>query len=202
MTSFWARAWRRFQSPSVLPLRVTTFILCVWLALYGGIGFCHPGFPRGLAYAGVLFGICGAAVLFWETNLAPDEVTRITYSIQTAGQSPNLTRSDRQTVMIAAITGCSFTALIDWSAWHLNQRSPNPWRLAVQLAVGFMFAVAPSLALYSLIKVARRWLRKQADLLRDQPHLHESAIQRYTRGLGFIFLILSGVCQLPALLGG
>jgi len=50
MTSFWARAWRRFQSPSVLPLRVTTFILCVWLALYGGIGFCHPGFLRGLAY--------------------------------------------------------------------------------------------------------------------------------------------------------
>lgn len=192
------RLRRRLSAPGALPLRIRTFLSGLCMAFFLGIGIFQPSFTKGLAYAGILFGIGGSSVLYWETGIAPDEVTRLANHIASAGHSPNLSKSERDTVFLIAVMGLVCGSIIAFTMWAVNQQSPNPERFAWRLTGCAAYAIIPSLSIYYMFKQARQWLHSQATLLRDPPY--EEAVKRYFRSCGFMFLVIAGLLQIPDLL--
>ncbi len=193
-----SRVPRNINRPGTFPPRIRNFLSCVWVASFLGIGLFRPGFTRGLTYLGLLLGICGAAVLYWETSLAPDEATLLANGIEAAGRTPNLAKSDWEAILIASFFSVLSGAVICFAAWNIDQHSPNPYRLAWQLLGGVAYAVVPPCSLAYTFRGARRWLHKQIFLLREQSH--DAMAKQYFRKIGFVLLVLSGVFQIPDIL--
>jgi hypothetical protein len=174
------------------------------LAMGGfGVPLFRPSFLVGIAFVGILLGMCGAAILYWETNLVPDEVTKITNVIMAAGDSRSLNRRERHSLLVVSLESGIFGVLIGLLSFRVYQGSPNRWRFAVELEVSVLCALMPPTTYYAAMKWARLWFHRQAETLgrfNQRPAQRLLIIRSWLRLLGFVALWLAGLLQLPALL--
>jgi hypothetical protein len=196
--AFLGMKWPRRDDPNILPFRVRRFATAHWLVGSLGVWWLWPDWAGASAYAGVWLGMCGAAFLWWEADLPPHEVTALTNVMINAGESPNLTKSERRGVYHIGLLSLFLAILISLVAWHVYEQSQNGWRFAVQLELCLAFFIVPPVVYYLLIKKSRDWFYKQAEGLRPLPiEDQEMIFKRHLRLLGFIFLYFAGLLQIP-----
>ena len=111
MASTW-RKWLRADGPNIVPLRVRTFGAFHWLWEVS-VSSCF-GLDFWLASLSWEYYWECAARLYCirETNLVPDEVTKITNVIMASGDSRSLNRRERHSLLVVSLESGIFGVLI------------------------------------------------------------------------------------------
>jgi hypothetical protein len=201
------RAWSSAQinrDPNLFPVTLRRDI-AITLVVTSAISFwliAKIGFLRVLNADGVILGIFGARLLYWETVATKEELESIGNQIAGAGSSTNLSFGE-----YTHITALSQFGLLVFGFATIGilviARFKGTLGLHTALIIGFLFLWCqfPAFGMGLLIKLTRRWcngwLRRFPASLGEA---RKDEIKRVLRASGFISLFVSGVMQLLALL--
>jgi hypothetical protein len=159
----------------------------------------HLGLAVALQACGIVVGIFGADVLYWETVADVQELRGIYNETARMGASMKLS--------LGAIVGVIVFALLGfWMAWLQGavivlsaKHNPNQVGLytALRVLVVFIFYALPAVGAYGGEKWMHRFCNRWAERFRASPDM-TAEIKRFLRLIGFRSLFFAGLAQLPA----
>jgi len=157
-----------------------------------------------MAFLGIVAGMFGASVIFWEARLNADDVGRVTRSIMQSGQQLNLTKGDWRSLIGMTIFSIIVAGLLWTIAWSVYQKSGNGWRLSGQIQlITFLFVAIPFAAHWYYIKNTRRWFYQSANFLRtSSSEQQERFVKDRLRFIALGCLLVAGFLQIPMILWG
>src|SRR5262249_41913907 len=96
------------RDPKILPLKARVF--CAFIYVFIGMtyiwGLHYIGVPRTLAACGIILGVFGAGVLYWETVADIQELQSVSYETDRFGRSStNLSPSGFGVILVFAGLG-------------------------------------------------------------------------------------------------
>jgi hypothetical protein len=191
------------RDPNILPPYARTFGAAIFVSI-GLIYIWGPGslgFRRTLAACGLVLGVFGAGVLYWETVAPVQELRTVHNDFARVGSTKKL--SIGQIAGVIAFAGLGFvTAYLQAAVFVLSAKgNPNAvgWHTALRVGVVFLvYALAP-LGTYGAAKWQRRFCNRWAERFRVSQD-PTAEIKRFLRLIGFRSLFFSGIAQLPATL--
>jgi hypothetical protein len=206
MKRVFARITNRISShinrdPNIFPFSlrrdVVIALVCIaaiFLELIGKSGFLHV-----VAACGIVVGIFGARMLYWETVATNEELKSVGNQIAGAGISTTLSSSERTQVAALFTFGLVIFFLFLF-AFPITKY--HELHTAALFTGGlFLWCFFPPVGMYLLIKLIRRrcnrWLKSFAA---SEDDARKVEIKRILRATGFISLLVSGIMQLPAAL--
>jgi hypothetical protein len=196
----WYSKITRRDDPNILSYKarkcVAFHFLIVGLILMFNVGTLHT-----LAACGIVFGVFGAGVLWWETVAKDPDLQSVISEIVRIGSSTKLSFVDRGYVAILYQLAIVFFFFFGGLIYLIGTHNPNQLRLSPLLAVVVLFAfyVCAPMGLYVLIKLTRRWGSRWLKRIRASQD-QNAEIKTFLRFIGFVSLWAAGFLQLPATL--
>jgi hypothetical protein len=191
------------RDPNLLPVNARAFcaftvmVMCMIYMLAPQ----HIGFARTLEACGIVLGVFGAGVLYWETVAEVQELQSVYKETAHMGSSTKLSLG--QIVSVIVIVGLGFIiAYLQAGAIALSARhNPNQAELytALRVVPVFIIYAIPALGFYGGTKWVRRFCSRWAERFQASQDM-TAEIKRYLRLIGFRSLFFAGLAQLPATL--
>lgn len=188
------------HDPSLLPIKVRSFIVVVGFGIAWIILYSHAGFRSKLSACGILLGVFGSGILYWETAADKYGLKSVSNEIiRSSGKGLSFSDTGMVITLIQLGIVQFFLFLPPWFA-NLKVGQNGLW---TSLGVSLTFAVfvSPAIATYLLVKLLRYWSHVWSRKFQIASEIsQEEMTKRFLRTFGFASLSLSGIMQLPAAL--
>jgi hypothetical protein len=192
-----------FRDQNLLPLKVRTFIFLIIIISSPLIIFSNSDTLHKLAACGIVLGVLGAGVLYWETIATDPELESIVNEIAHPGNSGKLSLGEIAWVITFSLMMVPMLFLgADIIIYqHMHGKIENEPHTALRVGLLLVGCALPASGLYGWIKLIRvlcnRWLKT---LRVSQEDARKAVIKRILRLIGFASLSWAGILQFPATL--
>jgi hypothetical protein len=161
------------------------------------------GIVQTLAACGIVLGVFGAGVLYWETVATDQNLQSVSHELARVGGSTKLSFGENASVIALCHLGLVLFVLYSSLLVLIAKYNPNQLRLPAAVCIGllFIFFAVALISTYGLIKTIRRLCSRWLERIRvSQGDTRKAQIKAILRLIGNASVILAGWAQLPAIL--
>ena len=193
--------FRMSRDPDLMPIGAWVYVLCSVLAMALICIASEAGALGKLSACGIVLGIFGSGVLYWETVADEAGLRSIGNEVLRSVDGRRLSVSEVGTVaMMACLSFLQAFILMALVALRFRE-GHDAARALVGTGLTTVLLVGPALIVYAAQKGIRIWgTNWLAGLDLTPADRRKAYIRRSLRLLGFAALVMAGAMQLPAAL--
>lgn len=190
------------RDPKLLPVNARVYIAGSMMIIAFIIILSEADPFDKLSACGLVLGIFGSGVLYWETIASDVSLSSVSNEIARMAQNQDLSISDAGTIVIFGNLGFFLLFLLPATLVFIRFRQSNdPVYMIKSISMIAFASASPAIGVYTTHKIIRNWSFNWINRFRLTPEGKRTAyIKRFLRLTGFAALFVSGVMQLPAAL--
>jgi len=187
------------RDPNLLPIRVRSYVVGTVVLIFLILSLLSGDIWHKSAACGVILGIFGAGVLYWET-VADDCALQSVNNEIARTSSRSLSFSEIITVIKFSHYGILlFFVSLFLLLLHFKSGDSSVSCTVQRIVISLFISILPALVYYLFMKMLRfscsNWFQKFEATSQSVP---TAQTKRLLRTIGFASLFVSGIMQLPA----